>query len=534
MLNFTLAMHSRAGGRMGRRPAPAPTPPHRRQCCGRRPTRAPAASAPPTDMPPPPTPPPPLPPPPPPFTILGLPPTPELGAIAAVYLAQGGLGLARLALSFLAKDEFGLDPAGAALLAAAGAAPWVAKPLYGFLSDAVPLWGYRRRSYLVGAGLLSALAWAALASPALVATPAAAAAFSAASSLGTAAADVVVDSIVVERARGAPRETAGSLQSLCWGAAAVGGIASAYASGAAVAAAGPRPVFAATAAIPLLVVASAAFIQEDRVVVEDGGVGPDGSPPPPPPSVAARLKAQAGALVGALQNPAVAAPAAFVFAWQATPTPDSALFYFYTDALGMGPEFLGRVRLVGAVASLAGVAAYNAWGKALPLRTVFIGAALTGAALSATQLALVTGASRELGIPDTAFLLADTAVLAALGQAAFLPVLVLAARVCPPGVEATLFAALMSVLNAGSAVGSAAGGALTAVLGVGVKGGAAAGAAAVAATTPFGPEWNALPLLVGLCAAGSLAPLALLGLIPAGVAGEGEEEGEEEEEGGGA
>jgi len=31
----------------------------------------------------------------------------------------------------------------------------------------------------------------------------------------------------------------------------------------------------------------------------------------------------------------------------------------------------------------------------------------------------------------------------------FLPVLVLAARLCPEGVEATLFAALMSVFNAG-------------------------------------------------------------------------------------
>ena len=156
-------------------------------------------------------------------------------------------------------------------------------------------------------------------------------------------------------------------------------------------------------------------------------------------------------------------------------------------------------------------------------------AACAGAALSATQLALVTGASRAAGIPDSVFLLADTAVLAALGQAAFLPVLVLAARLCPPGVEATLFAALMSVLNAGSAVGSAAGGALTAVLGVGVKS-AAAGAAVAAvssSTTPFGPEWNNLPLLVGLCAAGSLAPLALLGLVPEGVSGaEGEKEGD--------
>ena len=35
-----------------------------------------------------------------------------------------------------------------------------------------------------------------------------------------------------------------------------------------------------------------------------------------------------------------------------------------------------------------------------------------------------------------------------------MPVLVLAAKLCPPGMEATLFATLMSISNAGSVTGS--------------------------------------------------------------------------------
>jgi hypothetical protein len=35
------------------------------------------------------------------------------------------------------------------------------------------------------------------------------------------------------------------------------------------------------------------------------------------------------------------------------------MFYFYTEQLHFTPEFLGRVRLAGSVASLAGVALYN-------------------------------------------------------------------------------------------------------------------------------------------------------------------------------
>jgi hypothetical protein len=79
---------------------------------------------------------------------------PELVAISVVYLVQGLLGLSRLAVFSLFKDELGLDPAAVGLLTGLGYAPWLIKPLYGFLSDAVPLWGYRRRSYLVVCGVV--------------------------------------------------------------------------------------------------------------------------------------------------------------------------------------------------------------------------------------------------------------------------------------------------------------------------------------------------------------------------------------------
>ena len=57
-------------------------------------------------------------------------------------------------------------------------------------------------------------------------------------------------------------------------------------------------------------------------------------------------------------------------------------------------------------------------------------------------------------------------MLTVLGEVSFLPVLVLAAKTCPEGVAATLFAALMSVFNAGGAASAALGAALTAALGV--------------------------------------------------------------------
>ena len=46
---------------------------------------------------------------------------------------------------------FGLQ---VATITALAAAPWMVKPLYGFLSDTLPIFGYRRRSYLIVCGLL--------------------------------------------------------------------------------------------------------------------------------------------------------------------------------------------------------------------------------------------------------------------------------------------------------------------------------------------------------------------------------------------
>jgi hypothetical protein len=51
--------------------------------------------------------------------------------------------------------------------------------------------------------------------------------------------------------------------------------------------------------------------------------------------------------------------------------------------------------------------------------------------------------------------LGDSALLTVLGQLAFMPTLVLAAKICPLGLEATLFAGLMSVFNAGGVASGA-------------------------------------------------------------------------------
>lgn len=416
---------------------------------------------------------------------------PELVAISLVYLVQGLLGLSRLAVFTLFKDELHMSPATVGILTGATMIPWVIKPVYGFLSDSVPIGGYKRRSYLILCGALGAASWLVVSGP-VMSCPVIVFALTC-GSLSTACADVVADSIVVELSRGGPQSTAGSLQSLCWASQSTGSILSAYFSGSLVQLYGPRPVFLLTACFPLLVTVAATVIPEKRIeskVIDTQD---------PIKSLVPALKNQAVALWDAISQKSILYPAIFVFLWQATPTADTAMLYFETNELGFSTEFLGRIRLLASIASLIGVGVYNSFLKDVELKKIFLWTAVLGTGLGMTQLMLITGVNRTLGISNELFALSDSALLTVLGQVSFMPVLVLAARLCPEGVEATLFATLMSLLNGGSFLGSALGSGLTGLFGVTAE------------------SFDNLAPLIALCTLLTLAPLPFLRLLPESV-----------------
>lgn len=403
----------------------------------------------------------------------------EMVAILLVYFVQGILGLARLAVSFFLKDDLGLTPAEVAALTGIASAPWTIKPLFGFISDGFPLFGYRRRPYLVLSGLLGAVAWLAMAT--IVNSGAAAIAAVTLSSLAVAVSDVIVDSLVVERARQESQSDAGSLQSLAWGTSALGGIITAYLGGLLLEYVGTRFVFGVTATFPLVVSLMAWLIAEEPVTES---------------STWQVISGQIQQLKHAITQKVIWMPALFIFLWQATPTADSAFFFFTTNDLGFEPEFLGRVRLVTSIAALVGIWIFQRFLKAVPFRSIFAWTTVLSTVFGFTMLLLVTHTNRAIGIGDEWFSLGDSLILTVMGEISFMPVLVLSARICPPGVEATLFALLMSILNLAGLLSHELGALLTHWLGI--------------TETDFENLW----LLVTLTNLSTLLPLPLLFLLP--------------------
>ena len=144
--------------------------------------------------------------------------TPEAQRFAllfgVVYFAQGMWYLPYQPITIVLKDR-GLNAAEVAAFFTITTIPWLVKPVYGLVSDFVPIFGRRRKSYFI---LTSAFAAAAGATLALMGDhrywPLAV--LFTVMGFGLAFTDVLTDALMVENGR--PRGLTGAFQSVQWAA----------------------------------------------------------------------------------------------------------------------------------------------------------------------------------------------------------------------------------------------------------------------------------------------------------------------------
>lgn len=75
------------------------------------------------------------------------------GVIIVYGVSQGlGKGLSKVSTQYYFKDEQKIQPSQAQIYVGFIQIPWIIKPVWGLLTDVVPVWGYRRRPYFIFAG----------------------------------------------------------------------------------------------------------------------------------------------------------------------------------------------------------------------------------------------------------------------------------------------------------------------------------------------------------------------------------------------
>mmetsp|Transcript_16820 Transcript_16820/g.40310 ORF Transcript_16820/g.40310 Transcript_16820/m.40310 type:complete len:507 (-) Transcript_16820:70-1590(-) len=399
-----------------------------------------------------------------------------------ILFLQGISELSGLAVSYFYKNELKVDPAVLSTVTSLTALPWTIKPLYGLITDGWPIFGYRRKPYLMMCGVAGCISWWVMSTFVNEVWFGFSMMFIASMAIGFS--NVIAEGMIVEKSRGQSQEFASHLQATVHGAQAVGGIIAAYFSGMLLDYITNRQMFMLCAIFPLTLILVALISPEEKFT---GDIA----------SIRQGMGEKLNELFKAMMQPQILKPVAFVFMLNATPATGSTWFYFYTNTLGFTSGFLGTINVVGAVCSLGGVLLFGNFLSSTPFRPILIWSTIISTVIGLTQLILVFRWNLAWGIPDGFFCLGESAVLSVLGWINTMPILVLASRLCPQGMEATMYALIMSVNNLGGVIGAQFGALLTWQLGI--------------TDSNLDNFW----ILVLICNLSTVLPLVFIGWIPA-------------------
>lgn len=135
--------------------------------------------------------------------------------VVVIYGISQGLGWAiwRVSSDYYWKDVQLMQPSQAQVCQGITSIPWIVKPLWGLLTDVIPVLGYRRRPYILLAGLVGIVSMLTLSLHKKLHVVFALLAMTAGSA-GVAIADVTIDACVAQNSISHP-SLAADMQSLC-------------------------------------------------------------------------------------------------------------------------------------------------------------------------------------------------------------------------------------------------------------------------------------------------------------------------------
>jgi MFS family permease len=347
---------------------------------------------------------------------------------ALVYIVEGlgqTGGLIAQPLNYFLKERYGWTPVQVTAYLTVLNFPWIIKPVYGLVSDFIPLFGYRRKAYLVLANGAAAaayfwVAWLTAPGEILFALSLTSYAMAASSTLSGA--------VLVENGQRLSASDTFVNQEWLWFN--IAAVASALLGGVLVQHLSPEGALHSAAlvagAAPFLAIFGALFLIEEERSRAD----------------LAQLKVTFRALLASLRRRELWLVGGFLFLYYFNPGFGTPLYYYMTDELHFSQQFIGFLGAVSSAGWIAGALIYR-WG----LR------GMTSQAL--LYLSIVCGAAATLPFllladPIAAVLVNFAAGIA--GMISMVASLTLAADFCPPRSEGFTFAALLSVTNLAAAL----------------------------------------------------------------------------------
>lgn len=372
-------------------------------------------------------------------------------ALIYFFSINGLVALPNLSVNFLLKEVMGLTATQAAYFGAITLLAWVIKPVWGLISDYLPIFGYRRKSYLILMSVLASFSWFVLALTnsysvfflLLIITV---------SYIAYAFQDAVTDGLMVET--GKPYNLTGRFQAIQWAAVYLASIITALIGGyvAELARQGIisyQSIFAATAVFPLITaIAVYFFAKEEKFGYLKTGANNHNN-----------------GLKEFLKKKDLWLLAFFLFFWNFSPSIGTPFFYYSIDTLKFDGSFLGIVGAVSGIGSLIGAVIFEKYLSEFSVRKLLVAAVFFGIVATFFDLIYFTPYTvSHLNFARNVVLFSGLPI-AAIGAVIFLSVLNLAAKVSPVYAGGTVFAFLTSFSNLGSMGSQFLGGYLFSIVG---------------------------------------------------------------------
>jgi MFS family permease len=342
---------------------------------------------------------------------------------AIVYTVEGfcqaKIGVVWQPLTHFLKERQGWDAVQIATSLAVLDVPWVVKPLYGMVSDFIPLFGYRRRSYLLLANIavIAAFLWATQ-----VLAPTAIILALLLTAIALATASTMCGALLVENSQRLHATAAFINQQWLWFYVAVmvasllGGELIEYLSPAGAL----HVALGIGAVLPIAAIASIALVDEQRTGIN-----------------VAEFRHALRGFLDTFRSGTLWLIAGFLFLYYFSPGFGTPLYFYQTDHLHFSQGFIGLLSSVSAGGWVAGGLIYRFWLRDMTTRALLVLSIIGG----------TLGTFAFLGMVDETTAVAVYFVFGIVGMIANIATLSLAADHCPEGSEGFTFAALMSVIN---------------------------------------------------------------------------------------
>ena len=138
-----------------------------------------------------------------------------------------------------------------------------------------------------------------------------------------------------------------------------------------------------------------------------------------------------------------------------------AMMYFFQNSLRFTPMQFAIISAAEHIAHMLGAILFRLKLRRMSFRVIFYGGIFLLSIMRVFQLVLICQWNHKLKISDIVFAVGEGIAFSLVAQVMTMPICVLGARLCPPGVEASLYSTLMAVSNLGGLVSSYTGAALT-------------------------------------------------------------------------